>query len=417
MSQGITVERLPNGLVIAVEPLPGMATASLCGLVPCGTAGDPEGAAGEGESTLLSELILRGAGTRASRAWNDALDALGCERRTTANPFHTLMTATALGSRLPDALPLLMDALLGPRLDPEHLEPVQRLAIQALEGLTDEPQHLVMLRLAERFLPAPYNRTGYGHAEGIRSLTMDGLRQAWRRRAVPGGSLMAFAGAVDPATILPLMRKLTEGWTGQAQEPPLTRPALGGTDHLTLPSSQTHLALALPAPVESHPDALAIKLAAMVLGGESSSRLFTEVREKRGLCYSVGGSVSLGRDRGMLQIYAGSTPQRAAQTLACIRGELERFGGGITPEEFERARTGLKSRLVMQGESGAARASTVAGDLFRLGKARSLQDLARQVDALDPGRVNAAIRDHWGPGWLDQLTLATIGPAPLDPAR
>lgn len=417
MTSGITVERLSSGLIVAVEPLPGMATASLCWLVPCGTAGDPEGAAGEGESTLLSELILRGAGDRPSRAWNDALDALGCERRTTANPFHTLMTATALGSRLPEALPLLMDALLRPRLDEEHLEPVQRLALQSLEGLTDEPQHLVMLRLAQRFLPSPYNRTGYGHAQGIRSLTMEGLRQAWRRRAVPGGSILAFAGAVDASVIVPLMDQLTQDWQGRTHEPPLERAALGGSDHLTLPSSQTHLALALPAPVEADPDALALKLAAMVLGGESSSRLFTEVREKRGLCYSVGGSVSLGRDRGMLQIYAGSTPQRAAQTLACIRGELERFSAGITPEEFERARTGLKSRLVMQGESAAARASTVAGDLFRLGKARTLADLARQVDALDTGRVNAAIRGQWGQGWLDQLTLATIGPAPLDPAR
>jgi predicted Zn-dependent peptidase len=417
MTHGIKVERLPNGLVVAVEPLPGMATASLCWLVPCGTAGDPEGAAGEGESTLLSELILRGAGDRPSRAWNDALDALGCERRTTANPFHTLMTATALGSRLPEAMSLLVDALLRPRLDEEHLPPVQRLATQALEGLTDEPQHLVMLRLAERFLPAPYNRSGYGHAEGIRSLTMGGLRAAWHRRAVPAGSILAFAGAVDPSTIVPLVRRLTEAWAGRTDDPPLTRPPLRGTDHLTLPSSQTHLAIALPAPVESSPDALALKLAAMVLGGESSSRLFTEVREKRGLCYSVGGSVSLGRDRGMLQVYAGSTPQRAGQTLACIRGELERFAAGVTAQEYERARTGLKSRLVMQGESAAARASTVAGDLFRIGRARTLADLAAEVEALTLEVVNAAIGRHWGTGWLDALTLATIGPAPPDSSR
>ncbi|MFM7807559.1 MAG: M16 family metallopeptidase, partial [Planctomycetota bacterium] len=207
------------------------------------------------------------------------------------------------------------------------------------------------------------------------------------------------------------------GWNGRGDEPALSRPPVRGIDHLTLPSSQTHLAIALPAPVESNADALPLKLAAMVLGGESSSRLFTEVREKRGLCYSVGGSVSLGRDRGMLQIYAGSTPQRAGQTLACIRGELERFAKGITSEEFERARTGLKSRLVMQGESAAARASTVAGDLFRIGKARSLADVARGVDGLTVGHVNEAIGRQWGPGWMDDFTLATIGPAPLDPAR
>lgn len=413
----IRVERLDNGLVVAFETIPGMATASLCWLVPAGTAGDPEGAAGEGETTLLSELILRGAGTRDSRAWSDALDALGCERRTTANPFHTLLTATMMGTRLADALPLLADAILRPRFDAEHLDPVQRLALQALEGLADDPQHLVMLRLAERFLPAPYNRSGYGHAAGLRKATMDTLRASWARRAVPRGSILAIAGAVDPAKLLPLLRDILGGWGGSVEEPKVTRPAVGGTDHLNQDSSQTHLAIALPAPVDGDPDATALRLASLVLGGESSSRLFTEVREKRGLCYSVGASVSLGRDRGMLQVYAGSTPERAGQTLACIRGELERFGGGITPDEFARARTGLKSRVVMQGESAAARASSLAGDLFRLGTVRSLGDMAAAFDALTLDAVNAAVARHWGKGWTDRLVLASIGPAPLQHPR
>jgi len=131
----------------------------------------------------------------------------------------------------------------------------------------------------------------------------------------------------------------------------------------------------------------------------------------------VGASVSLGRDRGMLQVYAGSTPQRAGQTLACIRGELERFARGVTRDEFDRARTGLKSRVVMQGESAAARASSVAGDLFRLGRARSLADLAGEIDALSLGSVNDAVARHWSAGWMERLVLASIGPAPLEAAR
>jgi len=411
----IQVKTLENGLRVAVERIPGMATASLCWLVPVGTAGDAPEA--EGETTLLSELILRGAGTRDSRAWSDALDALGCERRTTANPFHTLLTATMMGNRLSAAFPLLADAFLRPRFDPDHLDPVRRLALQALEGLSDDPQHLVMLRLAERFLPAPFNRTGYGHVEGLRAAEMESLRAAWSRRAVPMGSILAIAGAVDPATILPVIERTVASWTGITKEPEVTAAAVGGVDHLMQDSSQTHLAVALPAPVESNADASALRLASLVLGGESSSRLFTEVREKRGLCYSVGASVSLGRDRGMLQVYAGSTPERAGQTLSRIRTELERFGKGISADEFERARTGLKSRVVMQGESAAARASSVAGDLFRIGRARSLRDMAADFDALTLGRVNEAIARHWGLGWTDRMVLASIGPAPLEATR
>jgi len=411
----IHTETLANGLCVAIERIPGMSTVSLCWLVPVGTAGDaPEQ---EGATTLLSELILRGAGTRDSRTWSDALDALGCERRTTANPFHTLLTATLMGNRLADAFPLLADAILRPRLDPEHLDPVQKLALQALDGLSDDPQHLVMLRLAQRFLPAPYNRTGYGTHQGLRGATMSSLRSSWAARAVPTGSILVIAGAVEPSIAMGVIRRSLDAWTGGTQEPSVVSAAIGGSDHLVQDSSQTHLAIALPAPVDADPDSNALRLASMVLGGESSSRLFTEVREKRGLCYSVGASVSLGRDRGMLQVYAGSTPERAGQTLACIRGELERFGGGISADEFERARTGLKARVVMQGESAAARASSVAGDLFRMKRARTLDDMAAAFDALTLDRVNAAITRHWGRGWTDRMVLASIGPAPLEPSR
>lgn len=411
----IHTETLANGLCVAIERIPGMSTVSLCWLVPVGTAGDaPEQ---EGATTLLSELILRGAGTRDSRTWSDALDALGCERRTTANPFHTLLTATLMGNRLADAFPLLADAILRPRLDPEHLDPVQKLALQALDGLSDDPQHLVMLRLAQRFLPAPYNRTGYGTHQGLRGATMSSLRSSWAARAVPTGSILVIAGAVEPSIAMGVIRRSLEAWAGGTQEPSVVSAAIGGSDHLVQDSSQTHLAIALPAPVDADPDSNALRLASMVLGGESSSRLFTEVREKRGLCYSVGASVSLGRDRGMLQVYAGSTPERAGQTLTCIRGELERFGGGISADEFERARTGLKARVVMQGESAAARASSVAGDLFRMKRARTLDDMAAAFDALTLDRVNAAITRHWGRGWTDRMVLASIGPAPLEPSR
>jgi predicted Zn-dependent peptidase len=411
----VHTETLANGLRVAIERIPGMSTVSLCWLVPVGTAGDaPEQ---EGATTLLSELILRGAGTRDSRTWSDALDALGCERRTTANPFHTLLTATLMGNRLRDAFPLLADAILRPRLDPEHLNPVQKLALQALDGLSDDPQHLVMLRLAKRFLPAPYNRTGYGTHEGLRGATISSLRSSWAARAVPTGSILVIAGAVEASAAMGVVKHSLELWSGSTQEPPVVAAPIGGKDHLVQDSSQTHLAIALPAPVDADPDSNALRLASMVLGGESSSRLFTEVREKRGLCYSVGASVSLGRDRGMLQVYAGSTPDRAGQTLACIQGELERFGGGIRADEFERARTGLKARVVMQGESAAARASSVAGDLFRMGRARTLDNMAAAFDALTLDGVNAAIARHWGRGWIDRLVLASIGPAPLEPSR
>ena len=406
----ITVEKLSNGLTVALEPISGMATASLSFAIPAGTAGDPDGAAGEGESTLLSELIVRGSGSRDSRAFSDALDTLGCDRSTTVNANHVLISATMLASRLNASLELIADMALRPRIDQEHLEPVRQLSLQALRALPDDPQHLVMLRLAKLHFPPPFNRTGYGDETGLNSLTTEYLRSVWKRRAVAQGSILSIAGAVDPTATLAKVRELFGSWAGTNMEAKITSPRAGGVDHYSLESSQTHMAFAFDAPNESDPDSFGFRIAAVILGGEASSRLFTEVREKRGLCYSVGASASTGRDRGVLQIYAGSTPQRATTTAQCILDELARFETGVNQIEFDRAKIGFKSRMVMQGESAMARASNITSDMYRIGKARTLTELTTILDGWTLERVNDVIKRRMSAAWRSTMSRATVGP-------
>ncbi|MCE9619552.1 MAG: insulinase family protein [Planctomycetes bacterium] len=411
----ITVEKFPNGLTVAIEPISGMATASLSFAIPAGTAGDPDGAAGEGESTLLSELIVRGSGSRDSRAFSEAMDALGCERNTTVNANHVLISATMLASRLDASLGLVADMALRPRIDEEHLEPVRQLALQSLHALPDDPQHLVMLRLARLHLPPPFNRSGYGDEAGLKSLTTAGLRSVWKRRAVAQGSILSIAGAVSPEAALARARELFEAWGGTNVEAKPLGARVGGVEHYPLESSQTHMAFAFDAPTEGDPDSFGFRIAAVTLGGEASSRLFTEVREKRGLCYSVGASVANGRDRGVLQIYAGSTPQRAATTVKCILDELERFELGVNQTEFDRAKIGFKSRMVMQGESALARSSTITGDLYKIGRARTLDELTQALDAWTLDRVNDVIKRRMSSAWRATMSRATVGPDPKQP--
>ncbi len=412
----ILIEKLSNGLTIALEPISAMATTSLSFAIPAGTAGDPEDAAGEGESTLLSELIVRGSGTRDSRAFSEALDTLGCDRSTTVNANHVLVSATMLASRLNASLELIADMVLRPQIDEQHLEPVRQLSLQALHALPDDPQHLVMLRLAKLHFPSPFNRTGYGSEAGLQSLTTEQLRAAWKRRAVAQGSILSIAGAVSPEMTFPKLKELFGSWSGTNEQAKLFGPRIGGSDHYTLASSQTHMAFAFDAPVESDPDAFGFRIAAMILGGEASSRLFTEVREKRGLCYSVGASASTGRDRGVLQIYAGSTPQRAATTSKCIMDELVRFESGVNQLEFNRAKIGFKSRMVMQGESAMARASSITSDLYRIDNARTLAQLTATLEGWTLERVNDVIQRRMSATWRATMSQATVGPDPIAPA-
>ena len=177
---------LSCGARLAVERLPGMRSTAISWLLPVGTCGDPVGDAGEGESTVLAELVLRGAGGLSSRAVSDAFDAIGAQRHGTAGVHHLTVSSLCMGDRLPEALRLLAMSVREPNLDPDSLEAVRAIALQALHGLADEPQHLAGVRLRQHAMPAPFNRSGYGTEGGLRALTAQGMRDAWRRRAVPG---------------------------------------------------------------------------------------------------------------------------------------------------------------------------------------------------------------------------------------
>jgi predicted Zn-dependent peptidase len=168
------------------------------------------------------------------------------------------------------------------------------------------------------------------------------------------------------------------------------------------------------APTESHPDSLLEKIVMTVLSGGMAGRLFTEVREKRALCYSVNASYSGDKDHGTVSAYVGTSPDRAQESLNVLYEELMKLRtpeGAVTPDEFSRAVVQMKSSLVFSGESTAARAVSLAYDYRRLGHARSLEELAVAIDAVTLDQLNDYVRRRA----MGRLTIQTLGPAPLTP--
>lgn len=406
---------LSCGLRVLVEPMPSVASVSLRWLVPLGDSGDAEGR--QGEAAMLAEFALRGAGDRDSRRFSDDLDRLGVQRSLSNAPRHLRLSATMLGDRLPEALPILADLVLRPRLPEEALEPVRQLSLQSLESLQDEPQRRVMLALAERHHPAPFNRSGFGLAEDLEAITLDDLRARWRRDARPQGAVLAIAGRVDPDAAVAQLERLLEGWSGAAAEPASATPSPRGRLHLPQESAQVHLGIALDAPAQRSPEGIHHVLAARILGGGSSSRLFVELREKRGLCYSVGASCSLGRDRGVVTVYVGSTPERIAESRELVLTSLEELAGGIAEEEFRRAVIGLRTAMVMQGESAAARAAQLASDHDQLGRVRTLAEMDAEVSAVTRSDLERFAAERLGDAWRQDRTEVSLGPGEALPGE
>jgi predicted Zn-dependent peptidase len=403
----IVAGQLDCGAALVVEPIPSVASVALNWLLPLGAATDPPH--GDGMAAMLSELVFRGAGSLDSRGHSDALDRLGVQRSSQVLTHHLRLTATLVGDRLPEALPLLTDMVVGPALPAGAVDAVRSLCLQSLDGLDDDPQHLVMLRLRERHLPPPFHRHGYGDRSVLQRSAIETLRESWAERCLPGGSILAAAGAVEPEALGGRLNELLAGWSGSATPPAEWGAPPRGHTHSAQDTAQMHIGVAYDAPRESDSKSMHERLAVGVLSGGSSARLFTEVRQKRSLCYSVGASYGAGRDYGVVTLYAGTTPQRAQETLDVCSAEIERLREGVTASEFDRAVTGLKSHLIMQGESTAARAAAIGNDYFRLGRARTLDDVAGEIDAITPDALNAYLRSRQ----FGDLTMASVGPVEL----
>lgn len=400
---------LSCGATLLVERMPNVRSAGLTWLIPVGSASDDPRQ--EGASTILSEWIWRGAAGLDSRQHSDALDRLGVQRGSATESQHLRLGATMVGSRLNDALPLIVDAVLRPALADDTFDPVVDWALQGLSGLKDDPQQRSTILLREHHFPEPLNRSGMGREDSLRRLTPSQTRDLWHDRARPGGSIIGLAGDIDADDAAGRLNALLAEWRGSAEIIPARDDGIVKRYHHEKDATtQVHIGVAYAAPPEPHPDSMLERVATSVLSGGMSGRLFTEVREKRSLCYSVHASYAAGRTLGAVLGYSGTTHQRAAETLEVLLQEFRKMSRGVTADEFQRAIVGMKSRLVMQGESSSARASAIAHDYYVMGRPRTLDELIGEVAAITLDRVNEYLSRRTP---LEKLTIVTVGPEPL----
>jgi predicted Zn-dependent peptidase len=384
----IKIRELECGAVLLVEPMAGVKSCALNWSLPAGAAAEPDNRLGL--CGIVAEMVQRGAGGLSSRQHADALDAAGVSRSLDTGVRTARLAATFVGEDLNEAVPLLADMIVRPALATDSFAPAQSLAIQELDALADDPQEWAGVEAMTRHLPAPLNRSTYGTREGLQACTHADAVAFHRRWFVPRGSIIALAGDVDPTLAQDTLNAALAGWQGKAGEAVATGTPERGTHHVDDDGAQVQIVLVRDAPRDGTPEAACERLAAAVLSGGMSGRLFTEVREKRGLCYAVHAGYTPERETGWLTAYVGTTPERAAESLEVLQAELDRLAtpaGAPTAEEFERARVGLKSRIVFGGESTSARAGALASDYRKLARCRTLEERVAEIDAVTPAQL------------------------------
>lgn len=397
-----------NGLVLVAETMPGVQSAAFSFLLPAGAAFEPE--ARGGTATMLAEWITRGAGDRDSRDLLTALDNLGVSHGESAHTVHTSVSAATLGRNIVPALELYADILLRPHLADDEIEPIRALTLQSLQSLDDDPGSKVIHELRKRFFPDPWGRPSPGTPEGVQASTPDDLRAFFQSAYRPNGSILAVAGAIDWPVLRDAVGQLFGDWPTRPEPALNVRPAGPDRDHILKETQQIQIALAYPTVTVTHPDYYLARATTAILGGYSSARLFTEVREKRGLCYSVYAGYESLKDRAAVLCYAGTATERAQETLDVTLAELRRLAAsGVDAEELDTMRAGLKSSLIMQQESSLSRSNALASDWFYLGRVRPLEEIAAALDALSPADVNRFAANQA----LDDMTIVTLGPTAL----
>ena len=260
---------------------------------------------------MLADWITRGAGDRDSRALLTALDNLGVNHGESAQTLHTSLSAATLGRNLIPALELFADVVLRPHLDDDEVEPIRSLALQNLQSLEDDPGSKVIYELRRRHFPDPWGRPSPGTPEGVAGLTPDALRGVYRQGYRPNGAILGVAGAIDWPALRDAVGRLFGDWEPRPVPPVVERPTGPDRGHIERETQQIQIALAYPTVPVASPDYYRARAATAILGGYSSARLFTEVREKRGLCYSVYASYESQLDRAAVLCYAGTSADRA----------------------------------------------------------------------------------------------------------
>ena len=378
--------RLSNGFRIVTERMPGLASASIGVWVSAG--GRHETSAQNGIAHFLEHMAFKGTKRRTALQIAEAIEDVGgyinayTSREVTAYYVRVLENDVALG------LDVIADILRNPVLDPAEIEVERNVILQEIGQALDTPDDVIFDWLQEQAYPdQPLGRTILGPSERVSAFGQDDLRHFIKEHYGPGQMILAAAGAVDHDAIV----KLAEELFGDMPAKPLfdadAARFRGGEFRQVKKLEQAHFALGFESPGYRASDIYVAQIYASALGGGMSSRLFQEVRENRGLCYTIFAQAGAYADTGMMTIYAGTSAEQLPELATITVDEMKRAASDMSPAEVARARAQMKAGLLMGLESPSNRAERLARLVQIWDRVPPLEETIAQIDAVTTGDV------------------------------
>lgn len=398
---------LKNGLRVATERLPGAHTIALAISVDVGAR--YEDLSENGLSHFLEHMAFKGTKTRSAKDIAEIFDDVGASLNAFTSNEQTVYYARFLPKDLPLTVEVLADILQNSTFTEEELERERGVILQEIAMHQDAPEDLVFDHFHETIYPGqPLGRTILGTPDRISAFSSDDMRRYMGKHYHPVRMVVSAAGNVDHDQLVKLIDchfEYTDA--GESLRPPLSR-YIGGDFRKPADFEQMHLLIGFPGMSFSHPDYFAAQVMTTALGGGMSSRLFQEVREKRGLAYSVYAFMSSYEDNGLFGMYAAAGEASAKELVPVMCDEVLRMAKhGITQAELDRARNQHTAGLQMVRENVSSVAEWIGRHLLSYGEYRSADFLCEQYEKVSRDDVTRTLRNMLASG---PMTLTALGP-------
>jgi len=413
VTSGHRLTTLESGVRVVTEAMPSVRSAALGFFVGTGSSMEDEPAAGW--SHLLEHMLFRGTNSYASLEIDQIFDGMGAELNAGTGKESTSVYSRVLDVHLERAFDVMSDMVWRPLIASDELEAEGRIVVEEIAMYEDDPTDRVFDILGEAVFPDhPLGRPVIGTRESVGAADAEALRAFHTERYAPGDLVVAAAGSVDHSTLVRLV-KAAQGFDRAGRRAPSPPPPPEkGADRaarvrfIAKDTEQYHLALGAPGIARDDERRYAMRVLDTVLGGTSSSRLFQEVRERRGLAYSIFSFHQSFAGTGQIGIYLGTRPDNVAVGLQVVADELERLRqDGIASDELVRAKEHAQGRLVLGLESTSARMSRLGGAVLAGLPVLSVDELIDRIDAVTGEEVVDLVRDLYAP---ERISAAGIGP-------
>jgi predicted Zn-dependent peptidase len=408
----VAVHHLPNGLRLVTEPMPGLASAAVGVWITAG--GRHERAEQNGIAHFLEHMAFKGTARRNARQIAEEIEDVGGYINAYTGREMTAYYARVLASDVPLAVDILADIVLEPTMPDGEIEVERGVILQEIGQALDTPDDIIFDWLQETAYPGqPFGRAILGPADRIGTYGRADLTRFIGEHYAPDQLVISAAGAIDADAVL----RLVEQHFGHLAPRPVpdAEPArfIGGERRVAKRLEQAHVALAFPAPPARDELAFVAQIYAGALGGGMSSRLFQELREKRGLCYTVFAQASAYADTGLITLYGGTSSSALRPFIEIALDELKRAAEDVSEGEVERARAQMRAGLLMSLESPSARAERNARMLTVWDRVPSLEESTSRIDAVTVAQVRA-----FGERLCDsEPALALLGPVRTAPSH